>query len=148
MALFLSTDLKNRILGGITDRLAGTCGTAGTATLSIYDGAQPANADAGTGVSNLLCQIVGIGWGSAGLGATAGTANLANTAGYTGTCIMTGLAGWGRLQSVGVGYNGSAATFRIDGDVGTSATSVFVINSVSFTSAGLITLLAAPILLP
>jgi hypothetical protein len=61
---------------------------------------------------------------------------------------MTGLAGWGRLQSVGVGYNGSAATFRIDGDVGTSATSVFVINSVSFTSAGLITLLAAPILLP
>ena len=57
------------------------------------------------------------------------------------------MAGWARIECVGLGYSGSAATFRVDGDVGTSVSSTFVINSVTITSGGVVSLLTAPVLM-
>lgn len=146
MALYLGTALKNYIVNkAVITAMAGTCGTGGTASINIYSGAQPVNADAGTSGS-LLCTISGIGWAT-GTGTTSGTAALANTAGYSGTAIATGTAGWARMQTIGVGYNGSAATHRIDGDVGTSGTATFIINSVVAGVGETMTLLTAPIYL-
>ena len=121
--------------------MAGTTGTAGTAKCKFYSGSQPANADAGTS-GTLLCTITGIGWTAAtsGTSPTAGTSAFANTSGYTGTALETGTAGWARMETITA--NG---TFGIDGDVGTGATCVFVINSPSFTSGGIVSLLSAPL---
>lgn len=144
MALKLSTDLKNYIISnGIVDAMAGTCGTAGTASLKVYSGAQPANADAAA-TGTLLVTIASLGWTDA-TGCIAGTASLAGTVSYTGTAGTTGTAGWARLETVSVGYNGTAATFRIDGGVGTASTQTFVINSVAIATGGIVTLLTAPI---
>ena len=144
MALSLSTDLKNYVINkSLAETLAGTVGTAGTASLKIYSGSQPATADAAT-AGTLLCTISSIGWAATN-GCTGGTAALANTAGYTGTAATTGTAGWARLETVDTGYNGSAATFRIDGGVGTASTHTFVINAVSITAGGIVSLLTAPI---
>lgn len=150
MALKFSTDLKNYIVNqAIVKQMAGTMGTGGTASMKIYSGAQPADADAGTSGS-ILCKIINIGWGGTGsagtIGATAGTASHSSgAAGYSGTAENTGTAGWARMETVGLGFTGSAATFRIDGDVGTAATCTFVINVVSITNGGVVTLLTAPI---
>ena len=147
MALRFSTDLKNYIVNkGVVVQMAGTWGTAGTAEIKIYTGSQPASADS-EATGTLLCTIISIGW-SDGVGATGGTAGLANTAGYTGTAATTGTAGWARIQRVGTGFSGSAATHRIDGDVGTASTCTFVINSASITAGGTVTLLTAPVSMP
>jgi hypothetical protein len=144
MALKYSTDLKNYIVNkGVVAALAGTCGTGGTASLKVYTGSQPANADAGTS-GTLLCTITGIGWGAS-TGTTSGTAALASSSGHSGIATATGTAGWARLETVATGYDGAAATFRIDGDVGTSGTCAFVINSVSINSGGVVTLLTSPV---
>ena len=144
MAQKISTDLKNYIINkAIVEAIAGTCGTAGTASINIYSGSQPATADAGTSGS-LLCTISGIGWAS-GTGTTSGTAALASTTGYSGTATNTGTAGWARMETVGVGYNGNAATHRIDGDVGTASPCTFVINVAAMTSGGVVSLLTAPV---
>lgn len=144
MALKLSADLKNFIISqGIVEAIAGTCGTGGTAKLSIYSGSQPADADSATN-GTVLCEIENIGWGT-NFGATNGTAALAAESGYTGTASTSGTAGWARLETVSSGYAGSAATFRIDGDVGTASTHTFVINSVAITAGGIVSLLTAPV---
>jgi len=144
MALKLSTDLKNFIISqGIVEAIAGTCGTGGTGKLSIYSGSQPTDADSATN-GTVLCEIENIGWGT-NFGATNGTAALAVEAGYTGTATTSGTAGWARLETIATGYSGSAATFRVDGDVGTAATCTFVINSVSITAGRIVSLLTAPI---
>jgi hypothetical protein len=144
MALSLSTDLKNYIISkGIVEAISGTCGTGGTTTITIHNGTKPTDADAATN-GTMLCIIENVGWGT-NFGATNGTAALAVTGGYTGTAAATGTAGWARMTRIGTGYTGSAATFSIDGEVGTASTSVFVINSVSITSGGIVSLLTAPI---
>jgi hypothetical protein len=150
MALKMSTDLKNYVINqGIVKKMAGTMGTGGSASINIYTGSQPANADAGTS-GTLLCTIINIGWGGTGnpgtVGATGGTAiHSSGGAGYTGTAGVTGVAGWARMETVGEGFTGSAATFRIDGDVGTGATCAFIINNTTITSGGSVTLLTCPI---
>jgi len=149
-ALRLSTDLKNYIINqGIVKQMAGTMGTGGSTVIKIYTGTQPADADtAPTGTSGtLLCQIIGIGWGGTNgtIGATCGTVSLGTSVGYTGTAEATGTAGWARMQTFGTNFTGSAGTFTIDGDVGTSGTSTFVINAVSITNLGSVSLLTAPI---
>ena len=150
MALKLSTDFKNYILSrGIVATIAGTTGTGGTAVIKIYSGAQPANADtAPSGTSGtMLCEIINIGWAKTTMGATSGTASLGTSVGYSGTAAETGVAGWARFETVGSGFSGSAATFRMDGDVGTGATCAFVINSTELTNGGAVSLLTAPITL-
>lgn len=129
MALKFSTDLKNSILNScIVQNMCGTWGTAGSSSLSIYSGAQPATPDAATN-GILLCTIPGVAW-SAG---TAGTCTLASS-NYEAQAVATGTAGWCRFRRVGTNYLGSAGTFVIDADVGTSG-KTFIINS-SFTTAG------------
>jgi hypothetical protein len=146
MAFFMSTDLKNNILNkAIIASLAGTSGTAGTSVLRIYNGVQPANADAGTS-GTLLVTISGIGWSTAG-GATNGTAALANGAGYAGTASTAGTATWGRMETVTTDYSGNAATARIDGEVATVAGSTFVINNTSIETGAVITLQSATLYL-
>ena len=148
MALRLSADLKNEVINHMVSQMAGTCFTAGTSSIKIYTGIQPTDADtAPAGVNGtLLCTIIGIGWGAGTCGATAGTSALASGSGYFGTAVATGTAGWARLQTVGADkYTGSAGTYNIDGDVGTSAASTFVINAVSVTNLSTVTLLTAPI---
>lgn len=130
--------------------MAGTMGTGGSTSVSIYTGSQPANADAATS-GTLLCTIIGIGWGgttgdASTVGCIAGTIGLAcSAAGISGTAATSGTAGWARMITIGTGFTGSAATFRIDGDVGTGGASTFVINSVAITALGTVTLLTAPI---
>ena len=146
MALSLSKDLKNYVINkALVETMAGTVGVDGTASLKIYSGSQPTNADAATN-GEMLCEIVSIGWSTNGtVGTTAGTATIAVPAGYTGTAATTGTAGWARLETVGSGYQGTAATFRIDGGVGTASTNTFVINATSITAGGIVSLLTAPI---
>lgn len=143
MALKLSTDLKNYVISKTIEAIAGTCGTAGTASLNLYSGAQPVDADQGT-AGTLIVTIGNINWAGSS-GCTAGTAALASTAAYSGTAGSGGTIGWGRLTIVKTGYSGSAATFTIDGDVGTASTNVFVINNTVVTGNGLVSLLTAPI---
>lgn len=146
MAIKISTDLKNYVVNqGIVKQLAGTMGTGGTASLVIYTGLQPDDADtapSGT-FGTILCTISGIGWGGTNgtRGATSGTVSLGTATGYTGTAVETGTAGWGRFLRYGTGFTGSAATFRMDGDVGTASSCAFVIDGVSITSGGLVNLL-------
>ena len=143
MALKLSTDLKNYIISKTIEALAGTCGTAGTASLNLYSGTQPADADQGT-AGTLIVTISNIAWGNA-FGCTAGTAALASTAAYSGTSSSGGTIGWGRMTVVKTGYSGSAATFTIDGNVGTASSNVFVINNVVASVGGIVSLLTSPI---
>ena len=152
MALLLSTDLKNYAINqGFVKAMSGTVGTGGSAILNIFSGPQAVSADTGTNATNnvLLCRIIAMGWSGGGTnsttGATAGTAILANTTGYGGTALTSGIAAWARMETFGTGVTGSAGTFRIDGDVGTSGTSTFVINSTTITVGGMVTILACPI---
>ena len=132
MAFAMNNTLKNALLGNAVTYLAGTTGTAGTATLTIRAGDQPSAESAGTG--GTLCVITGIGWNSG----TAGTSTLAGT--YVGTAGSTGDAGWARLECVN-----TAGTCRIDGNVGTSGTNTFTINTTTITEDGEVTLSAASI---
>jgi len=154
MALRLNADIKSYIINqGIIKQMCGTMGTGGTASLTIYTGTQPTvGGDATSGTSGtILCQIINIGWGgttgaASTVGSTSGTIGFAAAAaGYSGTAVATGTAGWARIQTVGTGFTGSAATFCIDGEVGTASTSTFVINSVSITNLGAVTILSCPI---
>jgi len=143
MAFRFNDDAKNYIINqGIVKQLAGTMGTGGTATLYIYTGSQPDSAnDAPSGTSGtLLCTIINIGWGGSNgtRGATCGTIAFGTSGGYTGTAVADGTAGWGRFQRYGTGFTGSAATFRVDGDVGVAGTCTFVIDSVEIATSGLV----------
>ena len=157
MALRLNADIKSYIINqGIIKQMCGTMGTGGSATLTIYTGTQPATGGGATsGTSGtILCQIINMGWGgttgdASTIGCTGGTVGLAAAAaGYEGTAVATGTAGWARMVTVGTGFTGSAATFCIDGEVGTASTSTFVINSVSITNLGAVTISSCPISLP
>lgn len=148
MATKLSTDLKNYIVNQTVNQMSGTTGTGGTCVLKIYTGSQPANAD-GTASGTLLVTISGVAWGTIGsagtIGATAGTAALSGTC--SNTAATDGTAGWGRMETFGTGFHGSAGTFRVDGDVGTGGTCTFIINSVVISAGNTVTLLTAPIYL-
>jgi hypothetical protein len=65
--------------------------------------------------------------------------------GYTGTAATSGTLGWGRIETVGTGFTGSAATHRIDGEVGTAATSTFVVNSLVVTALGAVSVISMPV---
>lgn len=150
MALKLSTDLKNYIVNqGIAKQMAGTMGTGGTCVLRIYNGTQPANADAATS-GTMVCEIINIGWGGTGnagtIGGTGGTViHSSGGPGYAGTAYTNGTVTWARMETFGTGFTGSAATHRIDGDCGTASTCTFVINVAVIEKGGSVTLLTAPI---
>jgi hypothetical protein len=137
MALKLNATMKNYLIDkGMIDQLAGTSGTAGTASLNIYNGTQPANADAGTN-GTLLCTISNIGWNYG----TSGSAALTGT--VTGTAGTDGTATWARMSTVN-----SNGTFCLDGDVGTAGTAIFVINSAALLTDDIVRLLSANIVIP
>lgn len=142
MAFRLSVASQNKLCDEMTKMIAGTTGTAGTAHLYIYAGTQATSATCGsTGTvegsyGTFLCEIINIGWASG----TLGTAALASTAGYAGTAVATGTAGWARLERIA-----ADGTYRIDGDVGTSANNVFTINVKAIASSASVTLLSADI---
>ena len=141
MALSISTDLKNYVLNQrVVKQMAGTNGTGGSAVLNIYCGSRPTSADAATAATagTLLARIINMGWNGT-FGATGGTAGLATT-GYTGTALTTGTATWARMETFGTGLTGSAATYRVDGDVGTASSNTFVINSPIITVGSMVTI--------
>ena len=142
MALKINRDLKNYICSHVVDVISGSCGTAGSATLKIYNGSQPSDADQGTS-GTLLCTITNINWGTDWGATTSGTSSLLGT--FTGTSGTSGTVGWGRFEYVKNGYDGTSATFRIDGDIGTAASCVFVVNTLATTAGGTITLTGATI---
>lgn len=136
MAFKINTQLKNVLVNDVITRLAGTTGVDGTASLRLYTGTQPANADAATS-GTLLCTLTDISWAHC----TGGTAAL--TASVSGTTSEAGTAGWARLQTVGAGTEG---TFVVDGSVGAAGTNTFVLSNPIFTTAGgLVSLVTAPI---
>jgi hypothetical protein len=136
-AFKMNSNMKNYLINqGMINQIAGTNGTAGTASLNIYSGTQPATADTGTN-GMLICTISNIGWSAA----TAGTANIAGT--YSGTAGVDGTAAWARMTTVNA--NG---TFCADGDVSTSGTSVFVINGSIISNGDVVKLQSANILIP
>lgn len=135
MAFRMSIDLKNELSNRVTQLMAGTIGTGGTASLTIRVGTQPT--DIGSdGTGGTLCVISDIGWGSS----TAGTASFATAGGYLGTAVTSGTAGWARLECIN-----DYGTCRIDGDIGTAAGNIFTINVNNFSSGGVFTLVAADI---
>lgn len=136
MAFRLSTDLKNVLVNTMITTMAGTYGTAGTASLTIYTGTQPASADS-DGTGSTIAVIENIGW-SDDNPTTSGTAALADS--YVGTSGEAGTAGWARLECIN-----DAGTCRIDGDVGTSIANVFRINDTVIDGTAAVTLLSANI---
>lgn len=134
MAFRINTTMKNAIVNEIITDVAGTTGTAGTALLLLYSGTQPDTGDDATNGS-LLGTIADISW----VNCTGGTAAL--TAAFYGTTGAAGTAGWARMETIG-----ASGTYRLDGDVGTSATCVFQINNPVFaTAGGIVSLLTGPI---
>lgn len=114
--------------------LADALGTAmGSATLSIYTGAQPVAAnDAASGTKLVDITITSFN------AASTGTATLNTSSPNVGTAVANGAAGWGRIiHSSGV----------IDGTVGVSGTD-FTINSTSITSGSAVTLTAMTLVQP
>lgn len=71
-----------------------------------------------------------------------GISTLVAAAGYSGTAIASGVAGWARLED-STGDN----TLIVDGDVGADYWNVFTINSVAIVTDDVITLLNADIFL-
>lgn len=137
MAFKMNANMKNYLITqGMINQMAGTSGIAGTASLNIYSGTQPANADAGTS-GTLLCTIPNIGWNTA----TAGSSALFGTC--SGTAGITGTAGWARMNTVNA--NG---TFCMDGEIGTAGTNTFVINAASISAADVVNLLSVNINIP
>ncbi len=134
MAFQTNISMKNAVVNNVVTLLAGTSGTAGTASLTIRAGDQPSAESAGTG--GTLCVITGIGWNAA----TAGTSALAGT--YSGTAGSTNTPGWARLETIN-----SSGTCRVDGGVGTASTSTFVINVATITEDGEVKLTSANIYL-
>jgi len=124
MALSVSLPTKNAIINQIINDLAGTYGTAGTAELKMYTGSQPANADAAPS-GTLLCTISPVSWAQC----TGGTSAISET--VNGTAVTSGTTGWARFERIG-----AAGTYRLDGDTGTGAASVFVVNNDIFSTAG------------
>jgi hypothetical protein len=135
MALRLSSDLKGLIVDRVITAVAGTYGTAGTASISFYTGAQPATADTAPSGSK-LCEILNISW----VQSTGGTSAL--TAQFHGTASSSGTCGWARITTVSGIY-----TYSVDGDVGTASTNTIAVNSAIMTSAGLVTLVTAPFIM-
>lgn len=137
MAFKMNNNMKNYLITqGMINQIAGTSGTAGTASLNIYSGTQPATADTGTN-GTLLCTIANIGWNTA----TAGSSALSGT--NSGTASTSGTAGWARMNTVNA--NG---TFCMDGEIGTAGTNTFVINAVSITAANVVVLQSVNINIP
>lgn len=71
---------------------------------------------------------------------TALKAQLVDVAGYAGTAVADGTAGWARLEDVA-----GDGSFVIDGDVGTSSANVFTLNVTEILTGGTVTLLNADI---
>jgi hypothetical protein len=137
MAYRINGPLRSLMVDVVTARLSGTNGTAGTqGMLRIYSGAAPATADEAPGANNVLLVSIasnaagtGINWSSG----TNGTA-VASRAQYLGTAATSGIAQWGRLSGTdGTGY-------VVQGDVGTSATSAFIINSVTIAALSVVSM--------
>jgi hypothetical protein len=137
MALFMNNTMKNYLINqGIITQLAGTSGTAGTASMNIYSGAQPASGDsAPTGI--LLATVNSISWGASTAGSSSLTGIISGTAGTAGT------AGWARIKTVN-----SNGTFNLDGDVGTSGTNVFTIDTAALTAGEAIAIRTLNLVLP
>lgn len=129
MAFKINALLKNAVVDTLITNIAGTTGTGGTATISLYTGSQPASADAATS-GTLLATLVNVSWAAS----TNGTAAL--TGAFAGTVLVGGTAGWARFQAIG-----GDGTFVMDGDVGTGATTNFVIDNPDFSSAGVLVFL-------
>jgi hypothetical protein len=137
MAFKMNANAKNYLITqGLITQMAGTSGTAGTASLGIYTGTQPANADAGTS-GTLLCTISNIGWNAA----SGGSAGLAGT--FNGTAAVAGNAGWGRMKT-----ENANGTFCLDGDVSTSGTSTFQISNVAVEVDDILKLQSANLSIP
>ena len=134
MAFRVGTDVKTNVINQIIVDIAGTYGTAGTAEMKMYTGDQPTTAD-GAASGTLLCTISPVDW----VQCTGGTSALSST--YSGTSATGGTLGWARFERIG-----ASGTYRLDGDVGTGATCIFVVNNPIFSTAGaVVTLLTAPI---
>jgi len=134
MALKFSTSLKNVIVNDIIVSIAGTYGTAGTGNLNVYNGSQPADADSATN-GTLLVTLANVNWEQC----TGGTSAL--NAAVNGTTVAAGTAAWARFE-----WTGAAATHRLDGNVGTAGTEVFVLNNAVFaTAGGVVSLLSGPL---
>ena len=137
MAFKMNANAKDYLINqGIINQIAGTSGTSGTATLNIYSGTQPTNADTGTN-GTLLCTVGNIGWNTA----TAGSSALTGT--NSGTASIAGTAGWARMTTVNT--NG---TFCMDGEIGTAGTSTFIINNTVIVASDVVKLLSANISIP
>jgi hypothetical protein len=145
MALKLNIDLQNFVVCDLSKALSGSFGTSGTGVVRFYGQTQPVNADESTAGCTQYGFIINVCWGSSGMGATSGTAALGSAGGMTGTSTATGTASWARFERYGTNHVGSAATFRLDGDVGTGATCAFIVNSPIMTVGGAITLISMPL---
>jgi hypothetical protein len=123
MAIQFCTPIKDGMIDDMILKLAGTFGTAGTATLRIYTGTQPETGpptgSCGTGI--LLCEIINIGFNAA----SNGSAGMGSAGGFTGTAATDGTAGWGRLTN-----GGTSGTMFLDAPITLEGTSGFGMNDV------------------
>jgi hypothetical protein len=126
MTIRFSTGTQNFMANALAGDLTG-------ATLSIYTGTQPANANTAASGTKLVDITI-----NAFLGAATGSAALDTSTPNTGTAIATGTAGWGRI---------TATSGIIDGTVGTTGTD-FTINSTAITNGAVVTLTAMTVVQP
>ena len=127
MTIQFSTVIRNMMADALAADLAG-------ATLSVYTGTQPANANtAATGTKLVDITINGFN------ASATGSATLDKSSPNVGDAVATGTAVWGRITGTSTG--------AIDGTVGTSGTD-FTINSTAITSGATVTLTAMTITQP
>lgn len=113
---------------------------SGPATITVYTGAQPANADtaaSGTPLVEFTCADPA--WEVAGA-TTARVKHLDAAPDLSAVAGATGAAGWARMED-------SAGNTVFDGSVGTAGTD-FIINTTSITTGQTVTLTAGTITEP
>jgi hypothetical protein len=133
----ITSAAQNAACDAIVDLLDG--GSA-AATIKVYSGTQPADANTALSGNTLLVTFT---CSSTAFGDSAsGTATLASTP-ITGTAVATGTASFFRAATGGTGGTGTV----FDGSVGTSSAD-FILNTTSITSGLDVTLSSGTVTVP
>jgi hypothetical protein len=130
----IATDTRNSMLDAINTKLnAGS----GAATIKIYTGTQPTNANTAIGAQVLLGTLTAS--DPAGAGSAAGVFTFSSIT-QDAAADATGTAAWARVQD-------SDANVIFDCDVGTSGTTI-VLNTTSIVTGGPIQITAFTLTIP
>jgi len=145
MAFKFSTGLRNGMMGA-----SGFKALMDNCFVDIYQGTEPATADAALGGATLLCRLTVSGDGTTGLTfgtPTGAVLSKASAEAWSGTASNTGVGSFFRVVKTGDTGDLSASALRVQGSVGTLGADMNLSNP-SFTSGTPFTLNVFNVALP